>query len=413
MLLYALSLFIGCDSPTDPEYPECDDSESVERAQWSENTEIGQVTAGGFDFGLDLLGEISQPDENIFFSPFSISTALGMVHLGAQGETAREMESVLNISENTEVWHQTQGLLIDDLHQPDRCEYVLTVANRVFGQTDMSLQTDFTEALANAYTSEVEELDFASNSDVARQHINTWVADNTEQKILDLFPQGTINPNTRLVLANAIYMNAPWANPFPKSNTSPSNFYLEDGSSVTVDMMSSDELDYGYTSVEKAQIIELDYRGEELKMVVILPHENVSVSEIEAELNMDTLRTWQSNIQPGYDQIMFPKFELRSKKTLNQGLIDLGMKRAFDGSLAEFSGITSDVSLFIETVIHEAWVQVDEGGTVAAAATGVSMGFESEPMVIEVNRPFVFLVQDRLSESVLFYGRVMNPAQSQ
>ena len=179
---------------------------------------------------------------------------------------------------------------------------------------------------------------------------------------------------------------------------------------MDVDMMHSQDMEYGLAYLEQAKLLELDYRGDDLKMVVILPNEDSSVAEIESQLDMETLREWQEKVHLQSEELVFPKLEIRTKKTLNEGLIKLGMEKAF-GSSADFSGITSDAFLFIETVIHEAWVKIDEGGTEAAAATGVSMATESMPMIIEVNRPFVFLVQDRLTESVLFYGRVMNPAE--
>jgi serpin B len=260
-------------------------------------------------------------------------------------------------------------------------------------------------------------VDFVNETEKARQTINDWVAEQTEDKIKGLIPAGLLNPLVRLVLTNAIYFNGKWVLPFDPSDTQGEPFTLLDGSTVQVPMMSQTET-FRYAEGEGYQAAVLPYRGSSLSMVLLLPEEG-RFEEVEAALSPELLTSLDEHLAYERLRLSVPKFKFESEFNLSDALIGMGMPSAFglgDSGGADFSGMTGDRSLMISAVIHKAFVAVDEEGTEAAAATAVIV-LEAEVVIDDVlemklDRPFLFLIRDEETGTVLFVGRVMDPRGS-
>ena len=401
-----LALLAGCDP--EPRPGECLE-ESDRSLEVSE--ERSQLISHNADFAWAMFEQLREDEKNLFFSPISMSAALDMTRLGARGETLDQMASVLGESEEELLHHDQQGSLLQELEGSNTCSVALSVANRIFPQEGLALESDFEQGVGDYYGAPLAPLDFAMDPEAARSHINDWVSEETREKIPELFPEGSIGDSTRLVLANAIYMKADWAEQFDPQRTSDTPFSKLDGSSVDVAMMQQ-ELEEGFyfAEIDGAQIAELPYVGEELSMVVVVPEGSDGLLALEAGLDATQVQAWFDALAPAPVSISMPKLEIRWKDTLNEPLQALGMEQAFLPT-ADFSGMSSEISLYIDLVIHEAFVKIDEEGTEAAAATGVGMEMASVPdfHYVVADHPFLFLVRDRITDSVLFVGRVADP----
>jgi serpin B len=285
----------------------------------------------------------------------------------------------------------------------------LNIANAIWGQKDYAFLDAFLDRLALNYGAGLRVLDFGGAPEESRIIINDWVSDQTEGRIQNLIPQGAIDPLTRLVLTNAIYFNAAWANPFQEEATRDGPFTLLDGSRITVPMMHQTE-SFGYARGEGYQAVELPYDGHELSMVLLLP-ERDGFGAFEDSLDADQAQAITQNLKRGQVALTMPKFEFDSRFSLKQALEAMGMPAAFSGG-ADFSGMTGSTDLFISNVLHKAFVSVDEEGTEAAAATAVVMKLSvaaEEPVAVTIDRPFVFLIRDTRTGAILFVGRVVDP----
>ena len=363
-------------------------------------------------FSWAMYQQLVEEDKNLFFSPISMSSALDMTRLGAAGDTLAEMAAVLGDSQEEALHHAEQGSLLSELEASDSCGVSLSVANRVFGQEGLGFQESFQDSLVDDYDAPMESLDFGADPEAARVHINDWISEQTMERIPELFPAGSIVGATRLVLANAIWFKGDWAEQFDPEQTRDSDFTLADGSVVSAPMMFQwAETGLSYGEIEGAQLVELPYEGGELSMVLVVPDAMDGLADLEAQLAPEVVAGWLDTLAPASVSVGLPKVEMRWKSELNESLIALGMESAFDASLADFSNMTEEVDLVIDLVIHEAWMSIDEEGTEAAAATGVSMRETSAPEFEEVqaDRPYLFLIRDRITDSVLFAGRVADP----
>lgn len=371
-------------------------------------------------FALDLYGALRGTEGNLFYSPYSISTALAMTYAGAKGDTADQMADVLHFTLPADRLHLAENALSLDLSgrpqqaAPDvKNPFELSIANALWGQMDYIFLPEFLDLLAQNYGAGIRVVDFAASPENARQEINRWVSDQTKERIKDLIPQGVLNEMTRLVLSNAIYFKGGWLHQFKKSATEQKPFYLLDGSSINVDMMHQSER-LGYSLQDDYKAVELPYEGGGLSMLVILPDEG-RFAEVEENLNPEMLGALQDTMKFGEVDLSLPKFKFESSFTLKEPLSALGMADAFDRDKADFSGMDGRRDLFISAVLHKAFVAVDENGTEAAAATAVVMELMSampeEPVQFRVERPFIFLIRDNQTGSVLFLGRVLNPAK--
>ncbi len=376
--------------------------------------ELAELAAGNSVFALQLFQALNSRSGNIFFSPYSISAALAMTYAGARSETEQQMAETLRFTLAQDRLHPTFNALDTNLMAAEGEDaFQLNVANAIWGQQGFQFLPEFLDTLAQNYGAGLRPLDFVGDTEGARVTINDWVSEETEEKIQDLIPQGALSSDTRLVLSNAIYFNGKWVLAFDPNNTHDQPFYLLDGSQVELPMMS--EMDqYRYTAGDAYQAIELPYRDSEMSMLLVLPALD-RYDEIEATFSAEMLDTILTNLAYRQVQFSLPKFGFESEFSLEQILGEMGMPAAF-GSGADFSGMTGGRDLFISKVLHKAFVAVDEEGTEAAAATAVVMELtsampEEDPVVMKLDHPFLFLIRDNATGTILFAGRVLDPSQ--
>ncbi|MEO0601296.1 MAG: serpin family protein [Myxococcota bacterium] len=389
----------------------------VARTITSAEGDLGDVVSGNAKLAWDIYGELSTGSENLFYSPFSMSAALGMTMAGADGDTLTEMSQVLGVGVPEADWHSAMGDVIRDLNGDFDRGYTLHVANRLWGQDGYPFEQDFLDVCADDYDAPFEPWDFRADPDGGRQRVNQWVLEQTEERIEDLLPGGSVTVDTRLVLANAIYFLGDWAFPFDPEDTQDGAFTRIDGSTVTAPIMSLDtenyeepELSVGF--VDGATVVRLPYQDDEVSMLLVVPDAPDGLPALEAQLDAPTFDGWVDTLQQGRFMLQMPKFELEYEVDLVPVLATLGMSDAFDGAAANFERMAMeqpDGRLHITGVFHKAFVKVDEEGTEAAAATGVVLGVESAPPFVDATHPFLFVLRDDLTGSILFVGRVMDP----
>jgi serine protease inhibitor len=379
--------------------------------------DLTELADGNAALAFDLYRTLREKDGNLFFSPYSISTALAMTYAGASGETASQMAATLHFTLPAESLHPAFNAYALDLQAraeqaTEGTPFELSIANSLWGQQGFPFLQRFLDLLAVNYGAGMRLVDYESDPEGARKAINDWVSDETREKIKDLIPQGAIDAMTRLVLANAIYFKAGWLNPFEEIATSPESFHLLEGSTVEVPMMHQSK-SYGYVRGDGYQAIELPYQNSNTSMLIILPDEG-QFKAVEGQLNPAMMTDVLSRMTYGPVNLGLPKFTYESAFNLNQALTDLGMTDAFDPGRADFSGMDGARDLYISQVLHKAFVSVDEKGTEAAAATAVIMELTSapmdEPFTFTVDRPFIYMIRDQQSGTILFLGRVMDPS---
>lgn len=365
------------------------------------------VVQGNNAFAFALYDEVRKKESgNIFFSPFSISAAASMTYAGAKGDTAQQMRDVLRLQIPDTAYHEAFGALLADLGGPHGRGYELSIANRLFGQEGFAFNDDFLSLTANAYRAPLEAIDFGKAPEQARGHINAWVSEQTKGRIADLLPQGSVTPSTLLVLANAIYFHANWATAFDPKSTREMPFYVDSETSVSVPMMNRMGGQYPYAWNELVGALELPYRDDELSLVVLLPTERGGLRDVEDALSAEMVDELMDSLRETEIDLSFPKLAISYELPLKERLISMGMTNAF-GDSADFGGIAQGLTL--RHAVHQAFVQIDEHGTEAAAATAL-IGDDSAPPHFAANHPFLFFIRDRLTGSILFIGRVTNPA---
>ncbi len=379
-------------------------------------SELEALVAGNSAFAFDLYQAIRKEPGNLFYSPYSISVALAMTYAGARGETERQMAEVLRFRLEQARLHPAFNALDQALASrgagakaKDGQPFRLNIANSLWGQAGYKFLPAFLDTLAENYGAGLRLVDFQKSPDVARETINDWVANQTEGKIRDLIPQGAIDALTRLVLANAIYFNAAWMYPFEKDATQDGPFYLLDGSQVVVPMMRLDK-HLRYFAGEGVQAVELPYDGGEVSMVLLVPDRG-TFAAFEEGLSAEVVAGILARMETTSVNLTMPRFKYDSTLSLAGTLKAMGMPDAFSTD-ADFSGMDGTRNLAITDVFHKAFVAVDEAGTEAAAATAVIIGLTAmpaSPVDLTVDRPFVFLIRDIQTGTILFVGRVLNP----
>jgi len=371
------------------------------------------VVGGNNQFALDLYKQLAARGGNLFLSPFSISTALAMTYGGAEGKTAEEMGSVLRFPFGRERLHPAFAALMKEVRTDEWQDYQLDVANGLWAQRGYAFKEEFKTVVKTNYGAELRELDFAAAAEEARQLINAWVEKQTQGKIVDVIGPGGITALTRLVLANAIYFRGRWADPFREQATEDAPFRVTPKQEVTVPMMRRQK-EFQYLETSSFQALRLVYKGGNLSMIVFLPRKVDGLPEFENSLTTDKLAGWLTKLDWREVEVFLPRFRVTSAFTLNEVLSAMGMQQAFDAKAADFSGLTGGKDLFISLVIHKAFVDVDEKGTEAAAATALLAPTAAAPSplppaVFRADHPFLFLIHDQRSGSILFMGRVTNP----
>lgn len=364
-------------------------------------------------FALDLYASLKTTPGNLFFSPYSVSSCLAMVYAGARGETERQMAKVPRFSTNQSEFHAAFGELQKRLNAMEQNKGIeLAVANGLWAQQGHHFLPDFTALVQRRYKARLEQVDFPTHAEPVRKEINDWVSQKTKGKIADLIPLGMLNAATRLVLANAIYFKGRWTHPFNASNTAAAPFYAAGTQKIEARMMNL-TAGFKYAEADALQILELAYQGGDVSMVVLLPKDAEALRTLEDALTAARLDYWLGLLRAGKVNVFLPKFKLAGEFSLGPTLADLGITDAFSPR-ADFSGMDGARNLFLSAVVHKAFVDVNEEGTEAAAATGGVMSLTSvrvKPIpVFRADHPFIFLIRDTRSGSVLFLGRVTNPA---
>ncbi len=383
--------------------------------------DLDELVAGNNEFALDLYGQIVESEDgNVFMSPYSVSLALAMTYAGAGGGTADEMADALKFTLAPDKLHSAFNSLDQLLAsrgadlEPDQ-KFTLEIVSSIWGQQDFEFEQEFLDTLAVNYGAGMRLVDYVSAVEAARQAINGWVEENTNDRIKDLIPPGALDSQTVLVLANAIFFKAAWMQEFNPELTADGDFNLLNGSKVTAQMMRQPEEFFAVGKGDGYSAIEIPYVGSETSMVVIMPDEG-GFDSFEAGLTSREITEIIDGLKHKNTDLRFPKFKFESKFSLPDPLKALGMRQAFDPDVSDFSGMrTPPPDLYISDVIHQSFVAVDEQGTEAAAATAVIIRATSAPPPPEpftVDRPFIFLIRDVPTGSVLFIGRVLDPTAS-
>jgi serpin B len=364
------------------------------------------------EFAVDLYHQLGKNDGNLFFSPYSISNALAMTYAGARGQTAAEIAKTLHFVLPADKLHPAFAALIKQLNGDGQArKFELTVANRLWGQQGLGFEPDFLKVNQDYYGAGLKEVNYGA-PEAARQEINAWVEQQTKDKIKELIKPNLITVDTRLVLTNAIYFKASWHRVFDAKATAAGKFLLPGGKTVDVPLMHQ-LVDAGYLDGGSFALLDLPYEQGDLSMVIMLPKEVAGLAALEKSSTAAKLAAWLSKREHAKVKVTLPKFKLTSEFRLDEALKSLGMKTAFVPADADFSAMTKRERLWISAVVHKAFVDVHEKGTEAAAATAVIMEKKSapaEPVTFRADHPFVFLIRDNHTGSILFMGRVMNPA---
>ena len=403
---------------------------AVEKPAQGQKRAQQTVVEGNNKFALELYAKLRAQEGNLFFSPYSISGALAMTYAGARGETEKQMANVLHFPtffvekglpssvewfvRDEERFHSAFGAIIKDLNaKGEKGNYELSVANALWGQKGYGFLAEFLELIEAKYGGKLNEVDFIAATEAARQTINAWVEKETKDKIKNLIQKGVLDKLTRLVLTNAIYFKGNWARQFEEDKTKEAPFTLISGEKVNVPMMNQ-TAEFNYMETEDFQGLELPYVDDELSMIILLPRKVDELSSLEEMLSLEKFSGWLGKLGKRKVIVSVPKFRMTSRFGLAGVLRSMGMMDAFSEK-ANFSGMNGKRDLFISAVVHKAYVDVNEEGTEAAAATAVVMRVTSvEPERIPVFRadhPFLFLIRDNKSGSILFIGRTMNPAE--
>lgn len=377
-----------------------------------EPAQTDAVAVANNAFALDLYRQLARGEGNLFFSPYSLTSALAMVYGGAAGETAQQLAEALHIQLSSEEFHRALAELTAALNAPNEA-YQLSVANALWGQAGYPFRADFLELMERFYEAGFHEVDYTTEGsrDEARRTINAWVEEQTQGKIQDLIQPEDLSHTTRLLLTNAISFKGAWELPFDPDATGPMPFHLAQGRTVDVPTMYQ-RGDFRYAETERVQLLELPYAGGRVSMVVFLPARG-GLEELEASLDPDQLAAWLAQGSPQEVEVYLPRFTLKERFVLNEVLQALGIVDAFRPGRANFANMAEDPELVLSQVIHQAFVEVNEEGTEAAGATGIGMRVTSlpanPPPVFRADRPFVFLIRDVESGAILFMGRVVDP----
>ena len=368
------------------------------------------VARGNTSFALDLYQQLRHNAGNLFFSPYSISTALAMTYAGARGDTATQMAQTLHFPLAGERLHEAfaaLGRLLNAVQE--RGDVLLSVANALWPQAGYHFLASFLDLVKRFYGLSITPLDFAE-PDKARAQINAWVEEETGDKIKELIRPGMLDSLTRLVLTNAIYFKGNWAHPFDRAKTKQAPFWLTAKRAVDVPMMAQKQ-DFEYAETAELQMLSLPYVGGALSMVLLLPREMDGLARLEDALTTENLKAWGRYLSSREVEVFLPRFELGSTFNLSGVLTGMGMRDAF-GEEADFSGMTGGRDLYISEVVHKAYVAVNEEGTEAAAATAVlmaRMALPPCPATFKADHPFIFLIRDNFVGGILFLGRVVAP----
>lgn len=383
----------------------------------AQSKDLATVVEGNNQFALDLYHQLGQKPGNKFFSPYSISTALGMTYAGAKGQTAQEMASTLHFALENDRLHPAFGELIGKIQGSNKKrDFQLTTANSLWGnKVGLNLNASFQRILQADYQAGFHQVDFVNDAEGARKKINGWVEDKTNNKIKDLLQPKTVTRETRLVLVNAIYFKGTWLHQFSKGLTKDEEFAIPGSPTVKVPTMHTSFF-LNYLDNDDFQMAQLPYKDNEVSMVIILPKKKDGLAAVEKKLSSKVIHEDLAKAEITNVHVSLPKFKMTEQFNLGDDLAALGMKETFQPRIADFTGMQDNVSrensLFISNVIHKAFVDVNEEGTEAAAATAVVFkagAAPRTPIPFKADHPFLFLIRHNATGSILFMGRVHDP----
>ena len=396
---------------------------SVRPAYGEPAADISTLAEGNTRFALKLYRQLKDGEGNLFLSPYSISTALAMTYAGARGETADEMAAALDFNLPQDQLHAAFSGLQSGLQVGDAKDGVeLAIANALWPHKDYPFRKDYVDLIVGSYDSAGQGLDYG-NPEVARGIINGWVEKQTREKIKNLIPEGVIDSLTRMVLTNAIYFKGSWASAFKEKSTREMPFKVAPEKSIKIPMMFQ-KGKFGYYQDADVQVLEMPYKGEQVSMIVLLPNQGGTsfgrpanppekkrtLADLEKMLTTAKLSEWLGKLRPIKVDTWLPKFKMTTEFSLADKLQALGMEKAFAN--ADFSGMDGSKRLYLSAVLHKAFVEVNEEGTEAAAATAAVVGFRSaRPMGprFRADHPFLYLIRDKATGSILFLGRYVTP----
>ena len=365
-------------------------------------------------FAFDLYSEYRSSDGNIFFSPYRSSSAMAMTYEGARGKTAEEIQSVFHYPKEDSLRRESFLEINGQINKKDK-KCTLRVANALWAKKDYIFLDDYFDVIGQYYGGHVTNLDFIKETEQSRLTINDWVEKQTNDKIKNLIPPGVLTPMTRLVLTNAVYFKGFWFIQFDEKDTKDEDFRVSPGNAIKVPMMhlAGKKAKFNYGETDNLQILELPYEGNDLSMLVLLPKGD-DLGALEGSFTAQQLAAWKSLLQEEEVVVALPRFKFETKYFLAQDLKNMGMPAAFSEKEADFSGMTGNKDLVISAVIHQAFVDVNEEGTEAAAATAVIMKEiraedPKKPKIFKADHPFIFLIQDKKTGNILFLGRVSDP----
>jgi serpin B len=379
------------------------------------NPDLKAVTEANTAFALELYGQLRTGEGNLFFSPFSVSTALAMTYGGAHGETQKQMAHTLHFNTSAGMTlHNDFATLLTDLNQEQlKGKVQLTAANSLWLQKGQVFQSDFLKLCNQDYSATITPVDFTGNPEAACKIINNWVYSKTQGKITDIIGPDTLVTSNQLVLVNAIYFKGKWDNQFKPEYTQVAPFHVSSKKTVTAPLMGQMKK-FGLKDLPDLQVLELPYAGGDLSMIVLLPRKVEGLKDLEARLTPVNIKTWTQDLKPEKVNVTLPKFKIISTFSLDNALKVLGLSVAFEPEKADFSGMNGKTNLYISGVLHKAFVDVSEEGTEAAAATAVEMGVTAiaiMPEEFRVDHPFLFFIRENSTGSILFLGRIIDPTQ--
>ena len=377
---------------------------------------LSGVAGANSQFAFELYSRYAPEDGNIHFSPYSISTALAMTYEGARGETAEEIRSVFHFPADDGERRGGYRQIYEGMNAPGK-NYSLSTANALWAQNGYPFLASYFSTISEYYNGNATNLDFRGDTEGSRLTINKWVEERTEDRIKELLKPGMLDSSTRLVITNAVYFMGKWERPF--GNATSGEFRVSPGNAVTADMMRlsdsvCDDMRFNYAEDENAQIIELPYEGGEVSMLVLLPKED-GISQLEQSLSAEGLEGLKGRMELAeMGRVELPRFKFETEYDLTGTLPAMGMGKAFEPGQADFSGMDGTRNLYIGLVVHKAFIQVNETGTEAAAATAVVIRATSIPNAppkpsFVADHPFIFVIQQRETGNILFMGRISDP----
>jgi len=388
----------------------------VNGAQSPAAADQAAVVEGNNAFAMSLYARLRGQSGNLFFSPESVSIALAMTYAGARGETAAQMAQTLHFTLPPDKLHPAMGALLSDLNAA-HTGYQLRVANALWAQRGYTFLDSFLDLMKSDYGANFNQLDFEGATEAARSAINQWVELKTEDKIKDLIPSGVLDRETRLVLANAMYFKGNWETQFDKTQTKEEDFHVSASQAVKAPLMHR-EGGFNYFSGSTFQVLEIPYKSRDLSMIVLLPNAIDGLPALEESMTSASMKQWLGQLRQVPKVVLaLPRFKMTRQFSLASTLAAMGMPKAFDRHPQDFTGMTAKPELYISDVVHKAFVEVNEEGTEAAAATGVivsralAVQRPLPPIVFRADHPFVFLIRDNRSGGILFMGRVNDPAK--